>query len=102
MSGGKFCCLTFEETTRIVLIYPEKCKETILSAFNIDLQENEEISIKENSSQGIVQICDLYGLISSLNNPTEMLFVVESLYAAKYDKLFSKLCIFNFQDFKLN
>lgn len=80
MSGPKFCCLTFEEITRIILINSENCKETIKHMFGIHLQENEDIIIKEKVSQGIVEISDLYGLISSLNNPTELQFIIESMY----------------------
>lgn len=78
MAGTKFCSLTFENFSKLVPLQPGDCKDTIIKSFTITLDENEEIFIKDHEKGYFVGTNDLYDLVSSLQKPTDMSFLVQS------------------------
>lgn len=88
MAGAKFCCVEFEEISKIVRLQTGDAKETLISAFHIILNANEEILISDQQSGALIGSCDLFDLVSSLQRPTDMKFVVQSRFSVHLKPVF--------------
>lgn len=80
MAGVKFCHVSFKEFSKIIPLPPGDSKKVLIEAFKIELQRNEDILISDEQTDAIIASKDLFDLISSLQRPTDMKFVVQSMF----------------------
>lgn len=80
MTDLKFCCVYHEEMPKMIALRPGDSREAIIKAFGLILRDYEDIFISDRETGSIIEGTDLFDLISSLQRPTDMQFMVQSRF----------------------